>query len=333
LPDFSFCSSVKGKDFISSGADVWLVAESLEASMKVSLCLDPARSWPELRVLARHTDAAGWHAIYLPDHFMPHDPTGAPLNGRVAECWTTLSALATQTSRVRLGSLVSGNTYRHPALVANMVATLDQISGGRVVLGVGAGWQPNEHVAYGIPLPDAVKRIAALEEACALLRSLLDEHRSTISGATYHLLDAPCDPKPLQARLPLLLGGGGEQRTMRVAARFADVWHTWADPVSFARKNAVLDRHCHDFGRDPADIARATGGTVAVSPTPRRAHGGRSGDDVEGTTSQIVEQLLEFRRAGTDEFIVRDQATGVSVAATLDLIDVLTQEVLPGIGP
>jgi alkanesulfonate monooxygenase SsuD/methylene tetrahydromethanopterin reductase-like flavin-dependent oxidoreductase (luciferase family) len=110
------------------------------------------------------------------------------------------------------------------------------------VLGVGAGWQPNEHVAYGIPLPDAVKRIAALEEACALLRSLLDEHRSTISGATYRLLDAPCDPKPMQARLPLLLGGGGEQRTMRVAARFADVWHTWADPVSFARKNAVLDR-------------------------------------------------------------------------------------------
>jgi alkanesulfonate monooxygenase SsuD/methylene tetrahydromethanopterin reductase-like flavin-dependent oxidoreductase (luciferase family) len=235
-----------------------------------------------LRVLARHTDAAGWHAIYLPDHFMPHDPTGDPLNGPVAECWTTLSALATQTSRVHLGSLVSGNTYRHPALGAKMAATLDQISSGRVVLGVGAGWQPNEHIAYGIPLPDAVKRIAALEEACAVLRTLLDEDRSTISGATYRLLDAPCDPKPVQARLPLLVGGGGEQLTMRVAARYADVWHTWADPLSFVRKHAVLDRHCLGVGRDPADIARATGGTVAVSPTPRPWRSGRrrrGGDD------------------------------------------------------
>jgi F420-dependent oxidoreductase-like protein len=297
--------------------------------MELSLCLDPARSWPELRTLARHTDAAGWHAVYLPDHFMPHDPSGAPLDGPVAECWTTLSALATQTSRVRLGSLVLGNTYRHPALVAKMAATLDQVSGGRVVLGVGAGWQPNEHVAYGIPLPDAAERIAALGEACAVLRTLLDEHRSTISGATYRLLDAPCDPKPLQERLPLLVGGGGEQRTMRVAAQYADVWHTWADPVSFAGKNAVLDRHCREIGRDPADIARATGGTVAVSSGPGRAHLGTGGDDVEGTTSQIVEQLLEFRRAGTDEFIVRDQASDVSLAATVDLIDALTQEVLP----
>lgn len=302
--------------------------DGVDAPMKLSLCLDPARSWPELRALAQHADAAGWHAIYQCDHFMPHDADGAPRDGPVSECWTTLSALATQTSRARLGTLVLGSTYRHPALVAKMAATLDQVSGGRVVLGLGAGWQPNEHLAYGIPLPEPAARIDALGEACAVVRTLLDERRSTVSGATYRLRDAPCDPKPLQHRLPLLVGGGGE-RTMKVAARYADVWHTWAAAASYARKSAVLDQHCHEVGRDPADVARATGGTVAVRPARPSGHEDRGGDDVEGTTSEIVEQLMAFRGAGVDEFIVRDQAAGVSVAATLELIDALTQDVLP----
>jgi alkanesulfonate monooxygenase SsuD/methylene tetrahydromethanopterin reductase-like flavin-dependent oxidoreductase (luciferase family) len=180
------------------------------------------------------------------------------------ECWTTLSALATQTTAIRVGSLVLGNTYRHPAVVANMAATLDQVSGGRVVLGIGAGWQPNEHTAYGLGLPAIGDRIDALDEACAVIRSLLDRPRSTVAGAAYRLTDAPCDPKPLQSRLPLLVGGGGERRTLAVAARHADVWHTWADPASFRHKNIVLDRHCEAVGRDPGGIARATGGTVTV---------------------------------------------------------------------
>ena len=117
--------------------------------MKLSLCVDPGRPWSEAMTLARRVDAAGWHAVYQCDHFMPHHPDGVPIAGPVSECWTTLSALATVTSRVRLGSLVLGNTYRHPAVVASMAATLDQVSAGRVVLGVGAGWQPNEHIAYG----------------------------------------------------------------------------------------------------------------------------------------------------------------------------------------
>jgi len=297
--------------------------------VKLSICLDPARSWSEARTLARRVDVAGWYGIYQCDHFMPHDPDGLPIDGPVSECWTTLSALAALTSQVRLGSLVLGNTYRHPAVVASMAATLDQISGGRVVLGIGAGWQPNEHVAYGIRLPDPVERIDALGEACTILRMLLDGERCTFSGDTYHLRDATCEPAPLQARLPLLVGGAGERRTMKVAARHADVWHCWADPPTFAAKNAVLDRHCQDLRRDPAAIARATGGTVSIDPQQHR-QGIPSGDDVAGTTSAVVERLLEFRAAGADEFIVRDQASA-SLDSALGLIDALTDDVLPAV--
>lgn len=297
--------------------------------MRLSLCLDPGRPWPQVRALSRRADSAGWHAVYVCDHFMPHDPAGPALDGPVLECWTTLAAMAAQTATIRLGSLVLGNTYRHPAVVANMAATLDQISQGRVLLGIGAGWQPNEHAAYGIPLAAPRDRIAALDEACAVIRSLLDQRRSTTSGVVYRLHDAPCDPKPLQPRLPLLVGGNGH-RVLRVAARHADVWHTWADPTVLSHKNAVLDRHCQDLGRNPADIARATGGTVAVwsGLASERA---AAENDVQGTTAEVLNRLLAFRDAGADEFIVRDDAANVSVERALTLIDILTEAVLPGL--
>jgi F420-dependent oxidoreductase-like protein len=295
--------------------------------MRLSLCLDPGRPWPHVRALAQRADSAGWHAVYLCDHFMPHDRAGQARDGPMLECWSTLAALATQTASIGLGSLVLGNTYRHPAVVANMAATLDQVSRGRVLLGLGAGWQPNEHAAYGLPLPAARNRIEALDEACAVIRSLLDQRRSTTTGAMYRLHDAPCDPKPLQPRLPLLIGGDG-QRTLQVAARHADVWHTWADPAVLSRKNAVLDRYCRDLGRDPADIARATGGTVAVwsAPGSRAA----AGNDVQGTTAEVLSWLLAFRDAGAGEFIVRDDAA-VPAGRALTQIDILTEAVLPGL--
>lgn len=258
---------------------------------------------------------------------MPHDPAGRALDGPMLECWTVLTALAAQTAVVRLGSLVLGNTYRQPAVVANMAATLDQVSHGRLVLGIGAGWQPNEHVAYGIPLQTARDRIAVLDEACAVIRCLLDQRRSTISAAAYRLVDAPCDPKPLQPRLPLLVGGAG-RGTMSVAARRADIWHAWADPAEFARKNAVLDGFCHDFGRRPGDLARASGGTVAVSTARGRQRA--SGEiDVQGTAEEVLSQLLAYRDAGASEFIVCDDAANGPPEQALDQIDILTRAVLP----
>jgi alkanesulfonate monooxygenase SsuD/methylene tetrahydromethanopterin reductase-like flavin-dependent oxidoreductase (luciferase family) len=294
--------------------------------MRVSLCLDPGRSWAQLLALAQRVDSAGWHAVYVCDHFMPHDPAGRAVDGAVLECWTVLAALAAQTAAVRLGSLVLGNTYRHPAVVANMAATLDQVSGGRLVLGIGAGWQPNEHVAYGIALPAAGDRIAGLDEACTVIRSLLDQRRSSFDGAAYRLRDAPCDPKPL-SRVPLLVGGGG-RRILQVAARHADVWHTWAQPEEFARKNAALDRLCQDAGRRPGDIARASGGTVAVRTGPGRDRAAGH-NDVHGTPEDVLSQLLAYRDAGADEFIVRDDAANVPTGQALTQIDTLTHAVLP----
>jgi alkanesulfonate monooxygenase SsuD/methylene tetrahydromethanopterin reductase-like flavin-dependent oxidoreductase (luciferase family) len=298
--------------------------------VRLSVCLDPGRPWSEASALARHVDAAGWHAVYQCDHFMPHRFDDSPSRGDVTECWTTLSALSVLTSRVRLGSLVLGNTYRHPAVVASMAATLDRISGGRVVLGLGAGWQPNEHGAYGIPLPGAAARIEALGEACAILRMLLDDGLCTFVGSTYRLRDATCEPSPVQERLPLLVGGGGELRTMKVAAQYADVWHCWAGPAAFAAKNEVLDQHCRDVGRDPAAVARATGAVVALAPARTDVSGDPQDADVVGSIAQVTERLLRFGAAGADEFIVRDVAT-TSLDSTLALIDRLTEDVLPAL--
>jgi len=292
--------------------------------MRLSLCIDPGRSWPQVLALARQADLAGWHTVYVCDHFMPHHPSGRASDGPMLECWTVLAALAAQTATIRLGSLVLGNTYRHPAVVANMAATLDQVSQGRLVLGIGAGWQPNEHAAYGIPLPSAQDRIAALDEACTVVRSLLDQQRSEFDGAVYRLRDAPCDPKP-RSRLSLLVGGAG-RGILRVAARHADVWHTWAGPEQFAGQNAILDALCRDIGRPPGDLARACGGAVTVQAgqaSPRPA----DGSDIQGPPQAVLSHLLAFRDLGATEFIVRDDAR-VAAGPALAQIDSLTNTVL-----
>jgi len=278
--------------------------------------------------LAQRVDAGGWHAVYVCDHFMPHDPSGAAADGPVLECWTTLTGLAARTTRIRLGTLVLGNTYRHPAVVANMAATLDQVTGGRVVLGIGAGWQVNEHAAYGLPLPGARERIEALDEACGVIRSLLSRRRTTLGGQAYRLTDAPCEPKPVQGPLPLLVGGGGERLTLKVAARHADVWHAWADPDLFRHKSAVLDRHCEQVGRDPDEVARATGATVSVRSRHHRRRYDADGG-VHATADEVVARLLEFRSCGVDEFIVRDDAANMGVEESLDQLDALTDAVVP----
>jgi F420-dependent oxidoreductase-like protein len=300
----------------------------MEAAMRFSMSLDPRRSWADMARLAQGLEAAGWHCIYVCDHFIGYDPADAVPHGDLLESWTSLTAIGGVTDRIKLGTLVLGNTYRHPAVVANMAATLDHVSGGRVVLGLGAGWQPNEHRAYGIALPDPRQRIARFGEAVTITTSLLREPRTTFDGEYYSLHDAVCDPKPIQSPLPILVGGGGERRTMRIAAQFADIWHSWAEPAEFARKNDVLDAHCNAIGRDPATIARATGATVAFGP-PDLSERDWDATDVVGTADVIIARLRQFSDAGTDEFIVRDHGDCLSTPATLDVIARLTAEVIP----
>ena len=174
------------------------------------------------------------------------------------EAWELLAAWASLTETVRLGTLVTGNTYRHPAVLAKMAATLDHVSGGRAVLGLGAAWHAGEHAMYGIPFPTTGGRLARMDEAARVLRLLLDEPVATFEGRHYRLTDAVAEPKPIQRRLPILIGGGGERKTLRTVARYADYWHGHGTPDIIRHKLAVLAQHCADVGRDPSEIIPLT---------------------------------------------------------------------------
>lgn len=267
------------------------------AGVDISLVIDLGRPWADVLALAREADASGAYAVYVPDHFLQHTCDDSVSDGPMHEGWTSLTAIAAATSRVRVGTLVLGATYRHPAVVANMAATLDHVSRGRLVLGLGAGWQANEHAAYGIDLPPVGRLLDRFEEHTRAVHSLLRHPRTTLTGEHFTLTDAPCRPAPVQDPLPILVGGGGEKRTMRVAAAYADAWHTWAGPEDFHRKNTVLDAHCADLGRDPAEIRRLTGRWV---------------DDVG-----VRDLVASYDGTGADEVVLLDHRDH-PVAATVD---------------
>ena len=174
------------------------------------------------------------------------------------EAWELLAAWGALTARVRLGTLVTGNTYRHPPVLAKMVATLDHITNGRAILGLGAAWHEDEHAMYGLPFPSTGGRLARMDEAARVLRLLLDEPMASFSGKHYVLKDAVAEPKPVQKRLPILIGGGGEQKTLRTVAKYADYWHGHGTPEVIAHKLEVLARHCAEVGRDVHDITPLT---------------------------------------------------------------------------
>ncbi len=187
------------------------------------------------------------------DHFYP---IVGDTNGPCLEGWVTLTALAQATSRVRLGTLATGIHYRHPAVLANMAATLDIVSAGRLDLGIGAGWNVQESGAYGIPLGTPKERSDRFEEACEVLVGLLSNETTSFSGKYFTLTDARCEPKgPQKPHVPICIGGSGEKRTLRTAARFAQHWNFVVGTVEdFSRKVEVLHQHCADVGRDPKEI-------------------------------------------------------------------------------
>lgn len=190
------------------------------------------------------------------DHFMPifSDATGPCLEG-----WTVLAALAARTERLRVGVMVTGNTYRHPAVLANMGAAVDRISHGRLDMGLGAGWNELEHTAYGIPLPPPGERIRRMGEACEVVLRMWTEEAPDFEGRYYQLHGARCEPKPVQQpHPPLVIGGSGEKLTLRMVARYADIWNMAGGSVEdLIAKSAILDAHCAAVGRDPAAIERS----------------------------------------------------------------------------
>lgn len=293
--------------------------------MRFSVWPDQARPWNEIAAIADYAEATGWDGLYVYDHFMPGEPSEVVMDGPVLEGWTVITALACRTERLRLGTLVLGNLYRHPAVVANMAATLDHISNGRLVLGLGAGWQQNEHHAYGIPLPPPPQRLDQFEEALTVITSLLREPRTTFSGGHYTLEAAPCDPKPVQQSLPILVGSSGEKRGIPLAARWADEWNSWSTLESFRRMSGVLDASAEASGRDPASISRSTQAEVVLGPVDAS-----SAFDPDQTLGGSVELVLDtlgrYQEAGLDEFIVPDDAT-VSLSERLDHLERIRTEV------
>ncbi|MFD9123387.1 LLM class F420-dependent oxidoreductase [Kitasatospora sp. NPDC059571] len=228
--------------------------------------------WGDLLEVWRAADDIGlFESGWTSDHF--HAMHGAGPDVPRLEGWITLTALAQATRRLRLGTLVTGIHYRHPAVLANMAATLDIVSGGRLELGIGTGWNEEESAAYGIPLGTPRQRSDRFEEACAVLTELLSpQPTTTFRGRYYELTDARCHPKPLQQpHPPICIGGSGERRTLRTAARFAQHWNfDSGTPEQFARARDVLHRHCADLGRDPAEIVlsaqvRFTGDSAATA--------------------------------------------------------------------
>jgi len=213
-------------------------------------------TWPELRSRVAFAEEAGFDGAWVFDHFKPlyGDPRGPCMEG-----WTLLAALAASTERIRLGTLVTGVTYRHPSLLATEVATVDQISNGRVELAMGGAWFADEHEELGFDFPPAGERIDRLDEALHVMKALLTTDGADFDGRYYRLRKASYNPKPVQRPYPpVWVGGGGERRTLPVAARHADVWHGFGSPAVLARKSAILDRAAEDAGRDPSAIARST---------------------------------------------------------------------------
>ncbi len=301
--------------------------------MRFSIWPSPAQPWDDIHQIAAHCERSGWDGIYFADHFMPNGPGPAPLDGDTLECWSVLAALAAVVPRVRLAPLVTSVTYRHPAVLANIAAAVDQVAHGRLTLGVGAGWQENEHAAYGIALGTVRERMDRFEEAVQILRSLLSQSRTTFTGQYFQLDDAPCQPAPVQDRLPLLIGGSGERRTIPIAARYADQWNAWTTPELLAHKVSVLRANCDQVGRDPGEIHVSTQALLFLSTDKKwldeKRQAAVPGRPVMiGTPGEVAEIVAQYRDAGADELIIPDSTLG-SASRKQDTCDLFMQEVAP----
>ncbi|MCU1356337.1 MAG: class flavin-dependent oxidoreductase [Acidimicrobiales bacterium] len=295
--------------------------------MRFSFWINAQLPWDEVLDLATHAEAGGWHGVWIADHFMPNDDDA--LDQPVGECFSLLAALAAAVPRVRLGSLVAGNTYRHPAVLTKAAATIDQISGGRFVLGLGAGWQQNEHDRYGIPLGSVSERIAWFEEACEVVTSLRDQDRTTVTGQRYQLTDAPLVPKPT-GPLPLLIGSSGQQKMAAIVARYADEWNTWSTPSLWREKRVGYDRAFDEISRDPASLHRSTQALVLLGPKAKAKAEELAAirPAIGGTAPELIDTIGEWAEAGLDELIVPSFTFG-TVDKAKDAMDQLITEVAP----
>ena len=289
-----------------------------------------SQPWPDLCAAVELVERLGWHGVMIEDHFMADGGGFGAVSDPRFEVTSVLSALAVATTSVRLAPLVMSATYRHPAVVANWAATVDHISRGRLTLGLGAGWQLNEHAQYGIQLGTPGERIDRLDEYCTVVRSLLEQAVTDFKGRSFELSNAWCEPKPLQTRLPLLIGGKGD-RMLRLVARHADMWNMWSMPSKFAERSAVLDQSSEAIGRDPATIRRSTQALVCLTDSASEARsfidaaGGRAA--FAGTAEQFADLAAQWHDAGVDELVIPDWhlGTGTQRAESIEAITAALQ--------
>lgn len=309
----------------------------------------PADHWFTISDLAARADAGPWESVWVYDHMHT-----SPLTETEAthEAWSLMAALGATTSRVRLGQMCTCIGYRNPAMLAKTAATVDMISGGRVEMGIGAGWYQHEWEAYGFGFPSAGTRLGMLDEGVQIMRQAWSEGVVSFAGEHYEVDGAIVQPRPLQeGGIPVWIAGGGERKTLRMAAAYADYTNFDGTPEGFAHKSEVLHRHCADIGRDPAEITRTANYNVAIAETERevadrlaflrdrmaryvgadeaeRQLGAYEGLPAVGTPEQIVEKLTELKNLGMEYgiFYFPEIATDTSG------LELFEREVIPALG-
>jgi F420-dependent oxidoreductase-like protein len=294
------------------------------------------QGWKTELVSIEAAERLGYDSLWVYDHF--HN-VPVPAHEAVFECWTTLAAISQRTSRVRLGQMVGCASYRNPGLLAKVASNIDVISGGRLDWGIGAGWYEHEYRAYGYDFPPPKDRIAVLRETVEIVRSMWTQADTTYAGKHFTFDGAQCDPKPLQdPHPPILIGGGGEQLTLRVVARLADRSNFGGKPEEFAHKCDVLKRHCDAVGRDYDEIEKTWTPEIYVreSEAELRAIGGSTfgepfdswqAGNLVGTPQQVIDKVGAYRELGVGSIIAwcRDYPA-------LDTLTLVGEQVIPAFG-
>lgn len=273
--------------------------------------------WAELKEIWQEVEALGFDSLWVNDHMLP---SVGPTDAANMEGWTTLAALAALTARVRIGALVTANTFRHPAVLAKMATTIDHISNGRLILGMGSGYFAQEHQVYGIPFPSTRERAKRLEEALQVIRTLWTQDSASFQGAYYQLANAPFVPKPVQKpHPPIMIGGMGEKLTLPLVAKYADMWNAAGlTPSQLAQKITVLNEHCHRVGRDCKKIEKTyiTSLYLRTNPTEVQAlleqiprMQGLSAEQARATilagdAAAVRQQVQAYVDAGATHFIL-----------------------------
>jgi F420-dependent oxidoreductase-like protein len=289
----------------------------LRPDFRAGLCLTdvggvaPDELLESISTIAQTAESSGFDALFIADHFQGVMASDEP----VAEGTMTLAALAARTERAHLGLLVGGVTHRNPAVLAKLTTTLDVLSGGRAILGLGTAWADQEHAAYGLDFPSMRERYERLEDALQIARAMFTDPAASFAGTHHRIERAHNVPQPIRGDIPIMIGGNGERKTLRLVAQYADACNLTGDVATLRHLVGVLERHCEDLGRDPAQITRTSYETVVIADTPKAAAhklaalrdaspAGVYDEVIAGGPEEVTSQAAERRDAGIDALIV-----------------------------